>query len=158
MKTKLIILITLLLCISASQKSQAQIKVHSDGQITFQHNTKNWYHGIQIFPSGCTHFNTNQTHPWHWVTMASPKHPKGKCWIVNYPDMDDTPELQKNDHRFFVTGEGHVHKRKSLVLADPTFQTGNESIRDPGYILDAITGTYYILIDEIIIQQETVIV
>ena len=82
------------------------------------------------------------------VTVASPKHAKGKCWIVTYPDGETDPAEQKKDHRFFVTGEGYVHQRGSLRLADVSFQTGNEAIRNPGYILDAITGIYYTPVDE----------
>ena len=149
MKTRTLISIFLMLCVFASdQEVQSQIIVHDDGQITLQHDTGHWYHGIQIFPSGCTHFNTTQTHPWHWVTIASPKHPDGKCWIVNYPDMEDTPQNQKNDHRFFVTGSGYVHQRGSLRMADASMQSEHEALRNPGAILDEITGTYYIPVDE----------
>ena len=148
MKTKIfksvVVMFVMTLCINI----QAQIKVHESGQISLQDYTGNWNNGIQIFPSGTIHFNTNKTDAWHWVTVASPKHAKGKCWIVTYPDGETDPTEQKKDHRFFVTGDGYVHQRGSLRLADVSFQTGNEAIRNPGYILDAITGTYYIPIDE----------
>lgn len=149
MKTNIIIKIVLTIgLLTLVLKSQAQIKVHESGQITFQHHNGNWNHGVQIFPSGCTHFNTNQTGEWHWVTVASPKNAKGKCWIVTYPNGETDPAEQKKDHTFFVTGEGHVHKRRSLIIADANLQSGHEIIRNPGAILDSITGTYYILTDE----------
>lgn len=147
-ENKLAVVIIAILTFALQQNLQAQVRVHESGQISLQNYDGDWYQGIQVYPSGTTHFNTTYTHGWHWVTIASPKHPKGKCWIVNYPDMDDSPEEQKDDHRFFVTGEGYVHKRGSLRLADINLQTSIESISTAGAILDGITGTYYIPIDE----------
>ena len=148
MKTKIIIIAFLICLFTIHQESQAQIKVHENGQITFQHINGNWNHGVQIFPAGCTHFNSTKTSEWHWVTVASPKNAKGKCWIVTYPDGETDPAEQKKDHRFFVTGDGYVHKRGSRRMADASLQTGHETIRNPGMVLDAITGTYYIPTDE----------
>lgn len=149
MKIRIIIMVFFICSFTIDQNLQAQFIMHEDGQITLQHNTANWYHGIQIFPTGVVHFNTTQTHPWHFVTVASPKHVKGKCWMVTYPDMDDAPGEQKNDHRFFVTGDGNVYQRGNLVLADMSLQAENEPIYNPEEILDGITGTYYVYTDEI---------
>ena len=148
MKTKITIIAFLMCLFTIHQESQSQIIVHDDGQITFQHHDGNWNHGVQIFPSGCTHFNSTRTDEWHWVTVASPKNAKGKCWIVTYPDGETDPAEQKKDHRFFVTGDGYVHKRGSMRMADANLQTEHEAIRNPGMMLDAITGTYYIPTDE----------
>lgn len=149
MKTRTLISIFLMLCVFASdQESQAQIKVHDNGHISLQSYTADWQQGVQIFPSGVTHFNTNKTTPWHWVTIASPKHPDGKCWIVTYPDGETNPEDQKEDQRFYVTGRGFSYQRRSLILQDANLQTEHERLSNPGAILDGITGNYYIPVDE----------
>lgn len=148
METRIFKLVIVIFVMTLCINIQAQIKVHESGQISLQDYTENWNNGVQIFPSGTVHFNTTSTNAWSWVTVASPKHAKGKCWIVTYPDGETDPAEQKKDHRFFVTGEGYVHQRGSLRLADVSFQTGNEAIRNPGYILDAITGIYYTPVDE----------
>jgi len=69
MKTKITIIAFLMCLFTIHQESQSQIIVHDDGQITFQHHDGNWNHGVQIFPSGCTHFNSTRTDEWHWVTV-----------------------------------------------------------------------------------------
>ncbi len=148
MKTKLAIVVFVICMFTTNQNLQSQIIMHEDGLITLQHNTGQWYYGIQIYPTGTTHFNTTETTPWSWLTVASPKNVKGKCWMVTYPDADDAPGQQKNDHRFFVTGDGNVYQRGNLILADMSLQAEHEIISNPGEILDGISGSYHIYIDE----------
>lgn len=147
MKIKITIIALILCSFATNQNLKAQIVMHESGQISLQEYTDDWEKGIQIFPEGEVYFNTEQTHAWHWVTIASPKHPKGKCWIVTYPDGETDPDKQKKAHSFFVTGDGCVFQRCSFVISDAEFQEGVLPILDPGTILDGITGTYYTHID-----------
>lgn len=119
---------------------QAQIKVHQDGQISLQTLSNSYSNGVQIHPSGRVFFNTTDTVAWHWMTMASPKHENGKCWIVTYPN--------RNEHNFFVTGSGNVFKMASLTRSDQSMMSENIPISSAGDMLDRITGYYYIPVDD----------
>jgi hypothetical protein len=149
MRTKIITIAAIILCIfTINNKSQAQIKVHQNGQISLQTQTDNWNFGTHIYPNGFVVFNSEREDAWHWVTMASPKHINGKCWIVSCPNGQDHASSQKDDHRFFVTGQGYIYKRGSWRMADTRLQDGREEITNSGAILDNITGVYYIPVDE----------
>lgn len=137
MKKSLITIAIVLLAIAA----QAQIKVHGDGHVSLGSLSGAWNMGTQVYPSGCVHFNTQDTENWHWVTVASPNSMKGKCWIVTCPG-------DKYDHRFFVTGDGYVFKRGSWRISDASLQSENSAVTDAGSILDQITGIWYTPIDE----------
>lgn len=140
MKTKIIIIAFLICLFTIHQESQAQIKVHQDGQISLQTLSNSYSNGVQIHPSGRVFFNTTDTEAWHWVTMANPKHKHGKCWIVSYPN--------RNDHNFFVTGNGYVYKVGSLIRSDISLMSDNTPIERSGEMLDRITGYYYIPIED----------
>lgn len=146
MKTKTIIITALFTCLFVlTKESSAQIKVHESGQITLQHNTTDWYYGVQIFPSGCTQFNSTES----CLTIASPKHLNDKCWVVNYINMDLNPENQRYDYRFYVKGDGSVYKRGGWIMSDGSLQEDQQSINNPGNILNDITGISYMPADEI---------
>lgn len=114
--------------------TQAQIKMHNNGQVSLGTLSGAWNIGIQVYPLDCVHFNTQNTDDWHWVTVASPNAENGKCWIVTYPN-------DKYDHRFFVTGNGYIFKRGSWRATE-----GNilERIPEAGAVLDQITGYWYV--------------
>lgn len=125
----------------ASLSGQAQMKVQSDGHISLGTLSGAWTVGTQVYPSGCVHFNMQNTDDWHWVTVASPNVVLGKSWIVTYPG-------DKYDHRFFVTGDGYLYKRGSWRASDISLQSSSEAIREAGSTLDRITGIWYTPIDE----------
>lgn len=125
----------------ASLSAQAQMKVQSDGHISLGTLSDAWNVGTQAYPSGCVHFNTQNTDDWHWVTVASPNAVKGKCWIVTYPN-------NKYDHRFFVTGDGYVFKRGSWRASDASTQSESSAVTGAGATLDQITGIWYTPVDE----------
>lgn len=120
--------------------AKAQIKVHNDGHVSIGTTSGAWTKCTQVYPSGCVHFNTQDTIDWQWVTIASPKMSKGKCWIVTHND--------KYDHRFFVTGDGNVYKSGSWRVSDASLQSETNTINDAGSILDEITGIWYTPIDD----------
>jgi hypothetical protein len=124
-----------LVLIIATFVVNAQIKVHNTGQISLQDITGSWNNGIQIYPSGCTHFNISENAPWNWATVTSANNPYSKCWIVTYPN--------KNTHNFFVTANGFVYKKGSWKMSDSSIQNNQEQITDASSILDQITGFYY---------------
>lgn len=130
-----------MIIVFTSLSGQAQMKVQSDGHISLGTLSGVWTVGTQVYPSGCVHFNTQNTDNWHWVTVASPNAIKGKCWIVTYPG-------NKYDHRFFVTGNGYVYKRGSWRASDASTQTESSTVTDAGAVLDSITGIWYRPIDE----------
>lgn len=137
MKTKTFITIALMLyALAINQNSQAQIVMHETGSISLLENTTDWNKGLQIYHNGVYYFNTEQNHDGHWVTIATPGHIRGKCWIVTHPD-------NKYDQRFFVTGEGNVYKYSDYRLSDVSIQTKSETINNAGKIIDGIKGIYY---------------
>lgn len=139
-KSVFISIISIIFIFTFNQELLAQIKVHQDGQISLQTLSNSYSNGVQIHPSGRVFFNTTDTEAWHWVTMANPKHQHGKCWIVSYPN--------RNNHNFFVTGNGYVYRIGSLKRSDISLMSDNTPIERAGEMLDRITGYYYIPIDD----------
>lgn len=139
-KSVFISIISIIFIFTFNQELLAQIKVHQDGQISLQTLSNSYSNGVQIHPSGRVFFNTTDTEAWHWVTMANPKHQHGKCWIVSYPN--------RNNHNFFVTGEGYAYKVGSLIRSDISLMSDNTPIERSGEMLDRITGYYYIPIED----------
>ncbi|MBR4468692.1 MAG: hypothetical protein IKS53_04580 [Bacteroidales bacterium] len=133
MKKALLTIAIVLLAVAA----QAQIKVHNDGHVSIGTLQDGWDKCTQLYPSGRVHFNTQDTIPWHWVTVATPGVLTGKCWIVTPPD-------DKYDHRFFVTGEGYVYHLGHYKKADENSMENVGGIVNAGAVLDSITGSWYI--------------
>lgn len=77
MKKSLLTLAIVLLAVAA----QAQIKVHSNGQVSLGTLTTNY--GVQIHPLDYTSFRTQNSDNWSWVELSSSEVPKQKHWIVN---------------------------------------------------------------------------
>ena len=141
MKTKTFIVALILCSIVMIQNTQAQIVMHESGSISLLESTTDWNKGLQIYHNGVYYFNTEQNHDGHWVTIATPGHIRGKCWIVTHP-------ASKSDQRFFVTGEGTVYKYTDRTMSDSNLQSSNETITRAEEILDGITGTFYTPIDQ----------
>jgi hypothetical protein len=137
MKKALFTLVIMLLAVAA----QAQFKIHSDGHVSIGTLSGAWDKGTQLYPSGRVHFNTQDSIDWDWVTVATPRALKGKCWIVTAPN-------DKYIHRFFVTGDGLVYHEGHYKKADASLQSDSDDITNASAILDNITGTWYIPIDE----------
>ena len=136
MKKTLLTLVIVLLAVAA----QAQIKMHSDSHVSIGTLSNSWDMGTQLYPSGRVFFNTCDTTRWHWVTMATPGCPTGKCWIVTAPG-------DKYKHLFFVSGYGYVYHRGRYTASDDATQLDPDEITNPGAVLDSITGVWYTPID-----------
>lgn len=138
MKHHIFTIILTFMCIASS----AQIKLHSNGQVSLGTTSGSWLNSMQVSPNGgCVHFNSSPTTDWHWVTVATPNAVKGKCWIVTYPN-------DKYDHRFFVTGNGYLWKRGSWRASDRNLQEDTEAIERASEVLDELTGIWYIPIGD----------
>ena len=116
--------------------AKGQVKVWNDGQVSLGTLSNSRDVGMQVYSSGSVYFNTNNTDMWHWVTLATPGTVTGKCWIVTYPG-------NKNDHRFYVTGNGNVFSWERFQVSDESFQSNPEPIRNAGSILNQIAGIWY---------------
>ena len=136
MKRSFFTLAIVLLAVAA----QAQIKVHSNGQVSLGTLTTNY--GVQIHPLDYTSFRTQNSDNWSWVELSSSEVPKQKHWIVN--DLTAT----SHPHTFYVTTDGYVRKRGSYRLADASMMTNDGYITNSGAVLDSIMGIWYIPIDD----------
>ena len=67
MKKTLFTLTAVLLAVAA----QAQIKVHSDGQVSI--GSLSTTYGVQVHPSTFTTFQSQSTSDWSWVEMSRSK-------------------------------------------------------------------------------------
>lgn len=138
MRRHIFTIILTFVCVASS----AQIKLHSNGQVSLGTTSGSWLNSMQVSPSGgCVHFNSSPTTDWHWVTLATPNAVKGKCWIVTYPN-------DKYDHRFFVTGDGYLWKRGSWRASDSSQQAEAETIENASDYFDELTGIWYTPADE----------
>ena len=136
MKKALFTFAIVLLAVAA----QAQIKVHSNGQVSLGTLTTNY--GVQIHPLDYTSFRTQNSDNWSWVELSSSEVPKQKHWIVN--DLTAT----SHPHTFYVTTDGYVRKRGSYRLADASMMSQDGNLTNAGAVLDSIMGIWYFPIDE----------
>lgn len=83
--------------------TQAQIKIHQNGQVSLSTISSSLYQGVQFLPN-CTFFNSCNTSAWSHVSISYPKHNDAKSWIVVNPNT--------SGHTFFVTGAGVVYYKQ----------------------------------------------
>lgn len=76
MKKTLITLAIVLLAVVA----QAQIKMHSDGQISLGSLTKNY--GVQVMQNGISYFRSQSNQPYSVTTRGLANHFHQKHWVV----------------------------------------------------------------------------
>lgn len=117
--------------------TNAQIKVHSDGQVSLGSLTTTY--GVQIQPNGCTSFKRSTNPDWSWITIAQTLNPKSKCWIIkNDTITNNTPQT------FYVLGSGLIYTNAGMVInSDSRFQQTLSEIENPTETLGHISGFYY---------------
>ena len=117
--------------------TNAQIKVHSDGQISLGSLTTTY--GVQIQPNGCTSFKRSTNPDWSWITIAHTLNPKSKCWIVrNDTITNNSPQT------FYVLGSGLIYTKLGMAInSDSRFQQNLGEIENPTGALGHISGFYY---------------
>lgn len=123
--------------------AKAQIKLHSDGQVSIGSLSKTY--GLQVVSPGRARFRLNSNEDYSYTTIAFSNVPLQKHWVVS--------NLQGNSsgaHTFFVYGNGNVYKAGSFRMADATFQELSQEIDSAGYLLDQITGIWYIPMDSVL--------
>ena len=132
MKKLLFSLAIMLLAVAA----QAQIKVHSNGQVSL--GTLSTNYGVQIHPLDYTSFQTQNPDNGSWVELSLSNVTYQKHWIVK--DLN----LAAHSHTFY----GDVYSRGSYRMADPSLMSSDGNITDAGAVLDSITGIWYFPSDE----------
>lgn len=119
MKKALLIMSLVLLAVAA----QAQIKMHSNGRLTFQTVANSTTQGVSIGPAPnwnvdingpvfmkkCGYFMNPATPPFTWMSACVTSNATAKCWIVSYPGW--------NGNTFYVLGDGTVYSSQSRTIS-----------------------------------------
>jgi len=111
----------------------AQIKVHSDNQISLGSLSKDW--GVQIQPSGYTYFQPQIFNPYAWMNLTVAQNQWSKCYIINYAGA----------HKFFVYGNGQIYSNGHWFGSDSIFKTQVERLDSCLYKILQLEGISYVL-------------
>lgn len=128
-----------LLFMTMALLSNAQIKVHDNGQVSL--GSLNTTDGVQVNTFGQASFRSTLNSPGHWTTMVNSTMVDCKHWVVknnNYIPW----------YRFYVDGNGIVYRIGEGTISDPRFQEDEEEIEDAVEVLEGIDGFYYNLVDD----------
>ncbi len=117
MKRNLITLAIVLLAMAA----QAQIKLHSNGRITFQTLANTTTQGVSIGPApnwnvdfnGKTFFHegalfVKDANNYEWMNAVHTVKPHSASWVIAYPEWDNST--------FFVYGNGDAYARNHYTI------------------------------------------
>lgn len=115
--------------------ANAQIKVHSDGQISIGSLTKQY--GIQHQLNGHTTFQRSTNPDYSWITVAQTTNIRSKCWIVRMIGNNIATQS------FYVTGQGIVHGCGYVTISDSRYQQNEGKIENPSDALTQMNGFYY---------------
>ena len=119
MKKALLTLSIVLLAVAA----QAQIKLHSNGRLTFQTVANTTIEGISIGPAPnwtvdingpvfmkkCGYFTNPSTTSFVWMSACVTSNANAKCWVVSYPGW--------NGNTFYVLGDGTVYSSQNRTIS-----------------------------------------
>lgn len=136
-----------------SVAAQAQIKMHSDGRITFQTLANTTTQGISIGPAPNCLFDINGTSYFHkavfflkpagnyeWINAVQTSNSFSASWVITYPDW--------NNVTFYVYGNGDAYAKHHYTISgsrlDPRAK-GSEIIKgeDALSIVSSLKGYYY---------------
>lgn len=118
------------------QTTQAQFKVHSNGQISFQSSTTT--NGVQIYSNGKSSFEPYTTVSSTPITQAKIYSQLVKSWNVRWFDSNVHP----ND-RFYVTGLGDAYAHGHYTMNPGGNSKGFYPIDSPSELLSGLNGYYY---------------
>ena len=119
--------------------SNAQVKIHSNGQVSFQSTTT--HGGVQIDNEGKTSFEPNISHSYSIISQTVAMANLVKVWNVKHmgnpiPDPQD---------RFYVTGFGdaYAHAHYSISPGGGGNSKGRYPIENARQLLTSLNGYYY---------------
>lgn len=118
--------------LAATVFANAQIKVHSDNQISIGSLDKTY--GLQVHPDGYTYF-TNPNTFGSIVTMTY-VNSLTRSWVVK--TLSSVPITL-----FYVDGFGSVYSYSTLIMSNPNSQSFINYIDNPSNTLNQISGFYY---------------
>lgn len=147
MKRTLLTLTIMLLAVAA----QAQIKLHSNGRLTFQTVANTTTQGVSIGPApdwsvdfnGPTYFHktgmfVKNADNYEWLNVTLAPRPHSIAWAVTNPSWDTT--------KFYVYGKGHAYARSFITISqDSNNGKGLEAINgeEALSIISSINGYYF---------------
>ena len=135
-KIKVFIGVMLMILFPVSDIS-AQIKVHDDGQISFQSLTKT--DGVQIDLVGRASFEPNLTNEYARLVQTKALTNYVKSWIVKKV----TGPLYESEDVFYVMGNGDVYSGNHYVVGHEQEARNGIPIEDASSILSSLTGYYF---------------
>ena len=142
MKKTLFIIAIMLLAVAA--QAQTAIKVHSDGQISFQSSTTSY--GVQIPPSGALYIEPNILTAFSRTSQAKTFHSLAKSFVVKMSTSDLT--ITPVGDVFYVNGNGNTFSYGYYTLT-PQGGNGNNNNKSLSPIIGAsalaanMKGYYY---------------
>ena len=116
--------------------SNAQIKLHSNGQISFQSTTTTG--GVQIEAAGKSIFEPNITASGSDLTKGKVQTPLVRLWTVFKPSA--SPSIPRN--RFYVTGNGDVYSIGQYTIGNESSK-GHYPIENASTLLSTLNGYYF---------------
>ena len=147
MKKTLVSLVIMLLAVAA----QAQIKMHSDGRITFQTLANTTTQGVSIAPAPNCNVDFNGTVNFHkaalfvknaanyeWMNGSNNSNAYAKNWVVTYPNW--------NTENFYVYGDGTAFATNHYTIqSNNNHNKGSKSIdgEEAVSIIKGLNGYYY---------------
>ena len=137
MKRLLLTLTSILFVLSL----QAQFKVHSDGQISFQ--SLNTSDGVQINPLGISSFEPNITLSFTPLTQTKITSDLVRAWLVRY-DKPDGSSISNVRNRFYVTGIGDTYSTGDYTISPGGGGSkGYYPIENASELISNLNGYYY---------------
>ena len=134
-----------------SVAAQAQIKMHSNGRITFQTLANTTTQGISIGPAPDCNFDINGAAYFHrtaffvkpavnyeWINGVHTTQPSSASWVVAYPDWDNL--------KFWVYGNGTAYATNHYTITlGANEHRGSEAIvgEEALSIIEGLNGYYY---------------
>lgn len=149
MKKRTFIIAIIAFSFLACTTAQAQFKVHSNGQVSFQSSTTTG--GVQIYSDGKSSFEPNTTVSSTPLVQAIVYSPLVKAWNVRWHD----DQLEPVD-RFYVTGNGEAYARGYYTISsigsgggsggggnEKDLTVGSYPIENASRLLSSLNGYYY---------------
>lgn len=133
MKKTFIILVLLIVCLV----SNAQIKMHSNGQISLQSTTTTG--GVQIETTGKTTFKPNITTSYSVLNQTLVQSLLLKVWSINFSGNN----FVEHPNRFYVISNGDVYSNNYYSIESGGYNKGQYAINNASEIINGLNGYYF---------------